>query len=117
MYARTLCDLSSGHPALRAKERAAAKAVPLSAEAKAKADPKAPFPDTDLSNQKVKVKVKAREVDLPLAQKEKGKANSDVLEKMVIQFVRDLIDQRTVTKVIIPTRMARVIATLVTILL
>ena len=117
MYARTLWDLFSGHPASRA--RAAAKAVLLLAEAKAKvkADPRVLFPGTDLSSQKGKVK--AREVDPPLAQKEKekGEANSDALGKMVIQFVRDLIDQRTVTKVIIPTRMARVIATLVTTLL
>ena len=87
------------------------------AKAEAKADPKVLFAVTDLSSQKGKVK--AREVNPPLGQKgkEKGKANSDALGKMVIQFVKDLIDQRIVTKVIIPTKMERVTATLVTILL
>ena len=74
MYARTLCDLSSGQQASRAKAvKVAAKAVLLlaGAKAEAKADPKVLFPVTDLSSQKGKVK--AREVNPPLKDP-KGKA-------------------------------------------
>ena len=87
------------------------------AKAKAKADPKAKalFPVTDLSSQKGKAKAREGTTVLSLGVKGKVRAKANPLGKMDIQFAKDPIARKIVTKDIIPTKMERAIPIMVTI--
>ena len=89
------------------------------AKAKAKADPKAKalFPVTDLSSQKEKASAREGTTVLGLGVKGNVRAKANALGKMDIQFVKDPIVRKIVTKDIIPTKTERAIPIIVTILL